>query len=45
LENNFLRGVAVVAMAFAILMTPLLPAGLEIVATVVVAIAVGWRAR
>ncbi len=45
LENNFLRGVAVAAMAFAILMTPLLPAGLEIVATVIVAIAVGWRAR
>lgn len=45
LENNFLRGVAVAAMAFAVLMTPLLPAGLEIVATVAVAIAVGWRPR
>ena len=45
LENRFLRGVAVAAMAFAIVMTPLLPAGLEIVATVAVAVVVGWRPR
>ena len=45
LENNFLRGVAVAAMAFATLVTPLLPAGLEIVATALVAVVVGWRAR
>ncbi len=45
LENNFLRAVAVAAMAFAIVMTPLVPAGLEIVATVIVAVVVGWRPR
>jgi predicted branched-subunit amino acid permease len=45
LENTFLRGVSVVAVAFAIVMTPLLPAGLEIVATALVAVVVGWRAR
>ncbi|MGH9019876.1 MAG: AzlC family ABC transporter permease [Acidimicrobiales bacterium] len=45
LEDWFLRGVAVVAMAFAILVTPVLPAGLEIIASVLVAVAVGWRAR
>ncbi|MFI5034594.1 MAG: AzlC family ABC transporter permease [Acidimicrobiales bacterium] len=45
LENGFLRWVAVAAMSFATLMTPLLPAGLEIVATVLVAVVVGWRPR
>ncbi len=45
LENNFLRLVAVASISFAALMTPLVPAGLEIVATVVVAVVVGWRPR
>ncbi|HQU26583.1 MAG TPA: AzlC family ABC transporter permease [Acidimicrobiales bacterium] len=34
--------VAVAAMAFALAVTPVLPAGLEIVATVLVAVAFGW---
>ena len=45
LVTNFLRAVAVASMAFAILITPWLPAGLPIIATTVVAIALGWRAR
>jgi 4-azaleucine resistance transporter AzlC len=45
LVNNYLRLVAVVSMAFAILVTPLLPAGLPIIATATVAIALGWRER
>ena len=45
LVTNFLRVVAVASMAFAILITPWLPAGLPIIATTVVAIALGWRAR
>ncbi|MDE3064793.1 MAG: AzlC family ABC transporter permease [Acidobacteriota bacterium] len=45
LEDNFLRLVAVVAVAFATLMTPLVPPGLEIIATVLVAVVFGWRAR
>jgi hypothetical protein len=32
-------------MAFAILVTPWLPAGLPIIATTVVAVGFGWRAR
>jgi predicted branched-subunit amino acid permease len=45
LVSNYVRVVAVVSMAFAMLVTPWLPAGLPIIATVVVAIAFGWRAR
>jgi len=45
LVTNFLRVVAVASMAFAILITPWLPAGLPIIATTVVAVALGWRAR
>jgi predicted branched-subunit amino acid permease len=45
LQSNYLRVVAVVSMAFAMLVTPWLPAGLPIIATVVVAVAFGWRAR
>jgi predicted branched-subunit amino acid permease len=45
LQSNFLRGVAVASMAFALLITPWLPAGLPIIATAAVAVVVGWRPR
>jgi 4-azaleucine resistance transporter AzlC len=45
LENNYLRLVAVVSMAFAIAVTPLLPAGLPIIVTASVAVVMGWRER
>jgi predicted branched-subunit amino acid permease len=45
LVTNYLRVVAVVSMVFAILITPWLPAGLPIIATTVVAVVLGWRAR
>ena len=45
LQTNFLRVVAVVSMVFALLVTPWLPAGLPIIATTVVAVGLGWRAR
>ena len=45
LENTFLRVVAVTSMAFALLVTPWLPAGLPIIMTTVVAVVVGWRER
>ncbi|HEV2426885.1 MAG TPA: AzlC family ABC transporter permease [Acidimicrobiales bacterium] len=45
LTDRFMVGVAVVAVAFATLVTPVLPAGLEIVASVLVAVALGWRSR
>jgi predicted branched-subunit amino acid permease len=45
LQSNFLRLVAVASMVFAILITPWLPAGLPIIATTVVAVVFGWRAR
>ncbi len=45
LENNFLRLVAVISIAFAIVVTPLLPSGLPIIATASVAIVMGWRER
>ena len=45
LETNFLRGVAVVAVAFALAVTTWLPAGLPIIATTMVAVVFGWRAR
>ncbi len=45
LETKFLRLVAGASMVFALLVTPLLPAGLPIIATVAVAVAVGWRPR
>jgi len=45
LTSNFLRQVAVTSMAFALCVTPLLPSGLPIIATTVVAVIVGWRHR
>jgi predicted branched-subunit amino acid permease len=45
LQSNYTRVVAVVSMAFAMLVTPWLPAGLPIIATTVVAVVFGWRAR
>jgi predicted branched-subunit amino acid permease len=45
LTSNFLRLVGVASMVFALCVTPLLPAGLPIIATTVVAIAFGWRHR
>ena len=45
LENSFLRIVAVTSMVFALVVTPLLAAGLPIMTTVLVAIVVGWRER
>lgn len=45
LENSFLRLVAVVSMAFALLITPWLAAGLPIIATASVAVIMGWRER
>jgi predicted branched-subunit amino acid permease len=43
LTSGFLRMVAVVSMAFALLITPWLPAGLPIIASVLVAFVCGWR--
>jgi predicted branched-subunit amino acid permease len=45
LETNFLRGVALTSMVFAMLVTPWLPAGIPIIATTAVAVVLGWRAR
>jgi 4-azaleucine resistance transporter AzlC len=45
LTTNYLRLVAVVSMVFAMAVTPLLPAGLPIIATATVAIVMGWRER
>ncbi len=45
LQTNLLRVVAVASMIFAVLVTPLLPSGLPIITTVVVAIVFGWRTR
>ena len=43
LEKNSDRALAVVSILFAIAMTPLLPAGLPIIATAFIAIVVGLR--
>jgi predicted branched-subunit amino acid permease len=45
LTSGFLRIVAVVSMAFALVITPWLPAGLPIIASVIVAFICGWRER
>jgi predicted branched-subunit amino acid permease len=45
LSDWFTRGVAAVAMITALGFTPVLPAGTAIIATVIVAVAVGWRER
>ena len=45
LETTYLRLVAASAMAFALLVTPWLPAGLPIIASAFVAVAFGWRER
>ncbi len=43
LETNRLRVIAGSAMAFALLVTPVLPAGVPIIASALVAIGFGWR--
>ncbi len=45
LEDRFLAGVAAASVLFALAVTPIVPAGLEIVATALVAVAAGWRPR
>jgi predicted branched-subunit amino acid permease len=45
LTNNFLRVVAASSMVFAMLVTPWFPAGLPIIASVLVAVVFGWRER
>ena len=45
LETPFLRGVAGAAIVFSLVVTPLVPVGLPIVATTVVAVVAGWRER
>jgi predicted branched-subunit amino acid permease len=45
LTSTFLRVVAVTSMAFALLVTPWLPAGLPIIASVLVAVVFGWSER
>jgi predicted branched-subunit amino acid permease len=45
LTNWYLRGVAVASMGFALAITPWLPAGLPIIASVLVAFVFGWRKR
>lgn len=45
LESTFLRLVAGGSMVFALLVTPWLPAGLPIITTGLVAVAVGWWER
>ena len=45
LTSGFLRIVAVISMAFALVITPWLPAGLPIIASVLVAFVCGWRER
>jgi predicted branched-subunit amino acid permease len=43
--DTFLRVVAASSMAFALVITPWLPAGLPIIASALVAVAFGWRPR
>ncbi|MGH3732206.1 MAG: AzlC family ABC transporter permease [Acidimicrobiales bacterium] len=45
LTSGHMRVVAVVSMGFALVVTPWLPAGLEIIASVLVAFVFGWRER
>jgi len=45
LNDSFLRGVALVTVAFVLIVTPLLPAGTPIIASVLIAIVIGWRVR
>ena len=45
LTNTYLRVVAATSMTFAMLMTPWLPAGVPIIASVLVAVVFGWRER
>ncbi|HUY42869.1 MAG TPA: AzlC family ABC transporter permease [Acidimicrobiales bacterium] len=45
LSERFLRVVCVASMIFALLVTPWLPAGSAIIATVAVALVLGWRER
>lgn len=45
LETPFLRGVAAAAVVFSLVVTPLVPVGLPIVATTLVAVVAGWRER
>lgn len=45
LETTFLRAVAAASVGFCLLVTPVLPVGLPIVATTLVALVAGWRVR
>jgi predicted branched-subunit amino acid permease len=45
LTDRFQRVVALAAALFALAVTPLVPAGLEIVATALIAVVAGWRER
>jgi predicted branched-subunit amino acid permease len=45
LENNFLRLVATASMVFVLSISPLLPAGLPIIVSILVAVVLGWRPR
>ena len=45
LETGFLKVVAVISMVFALGITSWLPAGLPIIATVILPIMIGWRER
>jgi predicted branched-subunit amino acid permease len=45
LLGNFERTLAISALTLAVLLTPLLPAGLPIIATVLLAITFGWKVR
>jgi len=45
LTSTFLRVVAATSMAFAMLLTPWLPAGVPIIVSVLVAVVFGWRER
>jgi predicted branched-subunit amino acid permease len=45
LTGNFERVLAVSAMALALVLTPIVAAGLPIIATAFLAVAFGWRAR
>ncbi len=45
LTNTYLRVIAAASMAFALIVTPWLPAGVPIIASALVAVVAGWRER
>jgi hypothetical protein len=45
MTNNFERVLAVFALVAAVLLSPVLSAGLPIIATVALAVIFGWKAR